>query len=289
MNYYNIKLPALDADTEYYLANGYGGVATVRGVDINIMGKIDRTPDKVCFESWVIINGIDWVYKVEDIHVKFGNLLQPIALKQLPLRLGFKTRHGTDITFTVLDDLSIKGNLWVCKKDYTPHRIKSIKDNEMYPYTIYKLSNNTFWSTTSIAEFPEDDVYTRESEVEFYCKCGKVSDKSMADIMRVSDEELDDINGMLAQLKQYMTDHNIVMVYDDYDNITRVYRNSGLPDGYEVIIDDDDDENRHPWSMEVPTSALRMTKDILFDRINDRWTVQLNYKKPEPKKEADDE
>jgi len=283
MSYYSIKLPALDANTEYYLTNGHGGVATVRGVDINIMGKIDRTPDKVCFESWVIVNGIDWVYKVEDIHVKLGNLLQPIALMQQPLRLGFKTRHCTDITFTVRDDMSINGNLWVCKKDYTPHRIESIKDNEMYPYTIYKLSDNTFWSTTSIAEFPEDDVYTRESEVKFYCRCGNVSDKSMADIMRVSDEELDDINGMLSQLKQYMEEHNIVMVYDDYAGVTRVYRNTGLPEGYEAIIDDGD--NGHPWSMEVPTSALRMTKNILSDKINDCWTVQLNYEKPEPKNE----
>ena len=282
MNYYNIKLPALDADTEYYLTNGHGGVATVRGVDINIMGKIDRTPDKVCFESWVIIHGVDWVYKVEDIHVKLGNLLQPIALMQRPLRLGFKTRHGTDITFTVLDDMSVNGDLWVCKKDYTPHRIESIKDSEMHPYTIYKLSNNTFWSTTTV-DFPEDDVYTRESEVKFYCRCGKVSDKSMADIMRVSDEELDNINGMLAQLKQYMTDHNIVMVYDDCYGVIRVYHNSGLPEGYEAIINEGD--NGHPWSMEVPTSALRMTKDILFDKIKDWYTVRLNYKKPEPKKE----
>lgn len=284
MGYYNVKLPVLEANTEYYLTNGYGGVATVRGVDINIMGKIDRTPDKVCFESWVIVYGVDWVYKVEDIHVKLGNLLQPVALMQRPLRLGFKTRHGTDISFTVVDDMSIDGNLWVCKKDYTPYRIDSIKDSEMYPHTIYKLSGSTFWSTTSTAEFPEDDVYTRESEVKFYCKCGNVSDKSMADIMCVSDEELDDINGMLSQLKQYMEDHNIVMVYDDCDNETRVYRNTGLPEGYAAIIDDGN--NGHPWSMEVPTSALRMTKDILSDRINDCWTVQLNYKKPEPKKEG---
>jgi hypothetical protein len=226
------------------------------------------------------------VYKVEDIHVKLGNLLQPIALTQRPLRLGFKPRHGAYITVTVLEDMSIEGNLWVCKKDYTPHRIESIKDSDMYPYTIYKLSEDTFWSTTSTAKFPEDDVYTRESEVKFYCRCHSVSDKSMADIMRVSDEELDDINGMLAQLKQYTTDHNIVMVYDELDNTTRVYRNTGLPVGYEAIIGDCN--NGHPWSMEVPMSALRMTKNILFDRINedDCWTVQLNYKNPEPKKEG---
>lgn len=30
MSYYNIKIPLLDANTEYYLTNGYGGVATVR-------------------------------------------------------------------------------------------------------------------------------------------------------------------------------------------------------------------------------------------------------------------
>jgi hypothetical protein len=107
----------------------------------------------------------------------------------------------------------------------------------------------------------------------------------MADIMVVSDEELDSINHMLTQLKQYMTDHHITMVYDDCNGLTRVYRDNGLPDGYTTTIEDE--HNGHPYSMQVPVSALRATKEILKDRITDCWTIQLNYKNPEPKKDGE--
>jgi hypothetical protein len=150
------------------------------------------------------------------------------------------------------------------------------------PLLKYKYYNGTFWSTVVQSE---NDVYDSESEVKFYCKCGAVSHKSMADIMVVSDEELDSINHMLTQLKQYMTDHHITMVYDDCNGLTRVYRDNGLPDGYTTTIEDE--HNGHPYSMQVPVSALRATKEILKDRITDCWTIQLNYKNPEPKKDGE--
>lgn len=284
MNYYNIELPILNADTEYYLPAGYGGVATVKGADISIMGKVTTTPDKTYFEVWVKVHGEDREYSLEDIHVKYGNLLQPVALMQQPLMLGFKTLHGSNIVWSIVyDDLSVHGNLWVCGNDYTPHRIESLKDSALDPWCVYKLDVETFVSTKEEPESPEKDMYRSESEVRFYCKCGAVSDKSMADIMCVSDEELDNINAILTKLKEYMTAHNIVMVYDDSDNKTRVYRNCGLPDGYSIELEDS--TNGHPWSMEVPNAALRPTEEMLYDRITDCWTLQLNYKKPEPEPE----
>lgn len=284
MNYYTVLMPTLEASTTYYLTDGDGEVVTVLGSDINIMGKINRTPNKTYFESWVQADGVDKVYKVADIHVRYGNILQPVALRPDTLRLGFKTRHRSEFEIAVESDLSVCGCLWVCRKDYTPYRITSIEDNEM-PLLEYKYYNGTFWSTTVQSE---NDVYDSESEVEFYCKCGAVSHKSMADIVVVGDEELDSINHMLTQLKQYMTDHHIIMVYDDCNGRTRVYRDNGLPDGYTTTIEDEN--NGHPYSMQVPVSALRATKEILKDRITDCWTLQLNYKTPETgSEEADDE
>lgn len=288
MNYYTVLLPVLDAAQTYHLTNGYGGVATVLGADITIKGKINRTPDKTNFELWVEAEGVGDIYKVDDIHVKCGNLLQPVGLAPSSLSLGFKTCHRSEITVYINQDFSICGSLWVCRKDYTPDRITSIEDSRLEPWCVYELYNGTFWSTTAASEPPEHDVYDSESEVKFYCRCSEVSDKSMADIVVVSDEELDNINHMLTQLKQYMTDHHIIMVFDDCDGVTRVYHDNGLPDGYTTTVDDRD--NGHDWSMQVPVSALRSTKGILHDRITDCWTVQLNYKTPETgSEEADNE
>lgn len=287
MEYYKVKLPSLDADKTYYLTHRYYGVVEVRGVDISIIGKIITTPDKTDFELWVEVHGTDCKYTLDDIHVKRGNLLQPVELVSQTLRLGFKSLHGSDVTIPVNEDMSLYYNLWVCKSDYTPYRIPSLRDSELESRRDYKLNDGTFWCTSQEPEFPEDDVYGSESEVRFYCNCDAVSDKSMADIMRVDDKELDAINGMLTQLKEYMAARNIVMVYDDDYNLTRVYRNCGFPDGYSVV--NEDRTNQHPWSITVPTSALRPTKEIIYDRTNDCWCPQLNYKEPESEKEGNDE
>ena len=102
----------------------------------------------------------------------------------------------------------------------------------------------------------------------------------MAQRVRLTNEQLAELNARIKNLVDYCNEQGITLAYDNDDGVVRAYKAKDLPEGYEAYVDDHDDDN--PQSMTVPWSGMRKVNlDLTY--VSPDWLVRLKY--TEPKKE----
>lgn len=284
---YTVLIPNINPEGTYYLCNGYGGVATVKGSDITIHGHFVTDGDKTDFKIRCTYTDCDNTYSVRQVKKRNGNLLVQSDTNLIDLKLSWYNRTSDEhVSACVTSDLEFDRGVWICK-DYEPWRIASVTDDEIIlPYNSYEYRDGTFYCDIDSGPFAEDQVYSSAEDIRFYCRCHAVTDKSMAQHVRLTDEQLAEVNDRIKNLTDYCKEQGIVLVYDN-ESCIRAYKNKDLPEGYADCIDDCD--NGNPQSMTIPWSGLRMV-DLNFGFVEPDWPVRLNYCKPETRsEEADDE
>lgn len=274
MSNLTVIIPDLNPEGTYYLCNVYGEVATLKGNDISIRGYFVTENGKTEFKIYCTHEGK--IYPIEKVKVKNGCLLVQAPTMCHDLRLSwYNSAIKEHVTTYVMDDLSLAcRGVWVCK-DYEPkHITKATEDELILPYNDYTYDCGIFYCNINSLPNPNNQVYSSGEEVQFYCRCSAVSDKSMAQHVRLTDEQLDEINARIKNLTDYCKWQGIALVYDNDDGILRAYKFKDLPEGYYVDIDAR--TNNNPQSMTVPWSGLRRI-DIEFGYVNSDWMVHLNY------------
>lgn len=277
---YQVIIPDINPEGTYYLCNGYGGVATVKGSDIQIHGHFAGED----FQIHCTYKDCDDIYPIKEVKVKQGALLTQAPVKSRALLLSWHN-HVTneDVATPVDDDFSLShGGVFVCK-DYEPKCITIATDDELIlPYNsyVYCALDGMFRCELDSGLHPNDQVYCYSEDVKFYCRCHAVSDKSMAQHVRLTDEQLDAVNTRVKSLMDYCNEQGIALVYDNDDGVVRAYKSNDLPEGYEAYINDR--TNGDAQSMTVPWSGLRRIS-LELGYVSLDWMVHLDY--TEPKKE----
>lgn len=274
---YKVLIPDINPNSTYYLCNGYGGVATVKGSDIHIHGHFVTDGDKTDFKIQCTHTDCCEIYSVQQVKKKNGTLLVQSDTRLRDLKLSWYNRASDErVSAYVTDNLEFNRGLWICK-DYTPTCITSATDDALIlPYNSYEYEYGEFRCDIDSGLFANDQVYYSSEDVRFYCRCHAVTDKSMAQHVRLTNEQLAEINARIKNLNDYCDEQGIRLVYDN-DGVVRAYKEDDLPEGYEACIDDHDNDN--PQSMTVPWSGLRRV-DLDFACVSPDWQVYLNYKEP---------
>lgn len=281
---YKVLIPKINPETTYYLCNGYGGVATVKGSDIHIHGHFVTDGDKTDFKIQCTYTDCGEIYAMEQVKVKNGGLLVQVDLRSVDLRLSWYNRVSDEYVNSYVQEDFTLGNygVWILK-DYEPKLItKATDDALILPYNSYEFSYDTFRCDIDSGLLANEQVYRTSEEVRFYCRCHAVTDKSMAQRVRITDEQLAELNARIKNFTDYCNEQGIKLVYDNDDSVIRAYKAKDLPEGYEDVIDECDNDN--PQSMTVPWSGLRRV-DLDFAYVTPDWQVRLNY--TEPKKEVE--
>lgn len=279
---YKVLIPDIKPELTYYLCNGYGGVATVKGSDIHIHGLFVTDGDRTDFKIQCTYTDCGEIYSVQQVKKKNGTLLVQSDTCLRDLQLSWYNRASDEhVAAYVKEDLTLAGcGVWICK-DYTPKCISNVTDDELIlPYNSYEYRNGTFHCDIDSGLFANDQVYRYAEDVRFYCRCHAVTDKSMAQHVRLTNEQLAELNARIKNFTDYCNEQGIKLVYDNDDVVIRAYKAKDLPEGYEDCIDDCDNDN--PQSMTVPWSGLRRV-DLDLTYVNPDWQVRLNY--TEPKKD----
>jgi len=277
---YKVLIPNINPELTYYLCNGCGGVATVKGSDIHIHGHFVTDGDKTDFKVQCTTDYGE-IYSVQQVKRRIGKLLVQSDRKPVDLELSWHNRTSDEhVSAYVTDNLEFNRGVWICK-DYEPRYITNVTDDEIIlPYNSYEYRAGTFHCDIDSGLFANDQVYRSAEDVRFYCWCHAVTDKSMAQHVRLTNEQLAELNTRIKNLTDYCKEQGIALVYDDDDSSVRAYKNKDLPEGYEDHIEECD--NNDPHSMTVPWSGLRKV-DLDFDYVNHDLQVRLDY--TEPKKE----
>lgn len=281
---YSVLTPNINPEGTYYLCNGYGGVATVKGSDIQIHGHFVTDGDKTDFQIHCTYKDCGAIYSVTEVKVKHGNLLTQAPVITRALWLSWHN-HVTneDVSVPVNEDLSLgHGGVYICK-DYEPKLIRSATDESLIlPYNDYTYCalDGRFRCELDSGLYANNQVYRYSEDVKFYCRCHAVSDKSMAQHVRITDEQLAEVNARVKNLMDYCNAQGIALIYDNDDGVVRAYKSTDLPEGYEAYINDC--TNGDAQSMTVPWSGLRRV-NLEVGYVNSDWSVQLDY--TEPKKE----
>lgn len=278
---YKVLIPDINPEATYYLCNGYGGVATVKGSDIHIHGHFVTDGDKTNFKVQCTYTDCGEIYSVHQVKKKNGTLLVQADTCLRDLQLSWYNRASDErVSAYVTDNLEFNRGLWICK-DYTPKCVTSATDDALIlPYNSYEYEYGEFRCDIDSGLFANDQVYYSSEDVRFYCRCHAVADKSMAQHVRLTNEQLAELNARIKNLNDYCNEQGIRLLYDNDDGVVRAYKGDDLPEGYEACIDDCDNDN--PQSMTVPWSGLRRV-DLDLAYVTPDWQVRLNYK--EPKKE----
>lgn len=273
---YTVLIPDIKPEGTYYLCNGYGGVATVKGSDIQIHGHFVGDD----FQIHCTYRDCDNIYPIKEVKVKHGTLLTRAPVISRALWLSWHN-HATneDVSAPVDDDLSLlHGGVFVCK-DYEPKCITSATDDELIlPYNsyVYCALDGRFRCELDSGLHANDQVYKHSEDVKFYCRCHAVSDKSMAQHVRLTDEQLSEVNARVKNLMDYCNEQGIALGYDyDYGRVV-AYKSNDLPEGYEAYINDC--TNGDAQSMTVPQSGLRrLDLSLGYISCDQGWCVQLDY------------
>jgi len=275
---YKVLIPSIKPELTYYICNGYGGVATVKGSDIHIHGHFVTDGDKTDFKIQCTYTDCGETYSVQQVKKRNGNLLVQSDTELVNLELSWYNRTSDEhVSAYVTDDLAFNRGVWICK-DYEPRCITSVIDNEIIlPYNSYEYRAGTFHCDIDSGLFANDQVYSSAEDVRFYCRCHAVADKSMAQHVRLTNEQLAELNDRIKNLTDYCKEQGIALLYDNEDGCVRAYKNKDLPEGYEDCIDDHDNDDPH--SMTVPWSGLRKV-DLDFTYVNYDWQVRLNHTEP---------
>lgn len=275
---YKVLIPIIKPDSTYYLFNGYGGVATVKGSDIHIHGHFVTDGAKTDFKIQCTHTDCCEIYSVQQVKKKNGTLLVQSDTRLIDLKLSWYNRASDErVSAYVTDNLEFNRGLWICK-DYTPKCVTSATDDALIlPYNSYEYEHGEFRCDIDSGLFANDQVYYSSEDVRFYCRCQAVADKSMAQHVRLTNEQLAELNARIKNLNDYCNEQGIRLVYDNDDGVVRAYKGDDLPEGYEACIDDRDNDN--PQSMTVPWSGLRRV-DLGFTYVSPDWQVYLNYKEP---------
>lgn len=279
---YKVLIPRINPNSTYYLCNGFGGVATVAGSDIEIHGHFVTDGDKTDFKVQCTYNGCGEIYSVQQVKKKNGTLLVQADTSIVDLKLSWYNRASDErVTAYVQEDFTLGySGVWTCK-DYEPHLITKATDDALILwYNDYEYEYEEFRCQIDSGLFANDQVYRSSEDVRFYCRCRAVADRSMAQQVRLTDEQLAELNARIKNFTDYCNEQGIALVYDNDDEVVRAYKTKDLPEGYDACIDDHDNDNQH--SMTVPWSGLRRV-DLNFTYVNPDWMVRLNY--TEPKKE----
>lgn len=278
---FKVLIPVIKSETTYYLRNGYGGVATVKGSDIHIHGHFVTDGNNTDFVVQCTYGDCGAPYSVEEVKVKSGSLLVQVERKPVTLTLSWYNRASDErINTSVTDDLELTRRVWICK-DYEPKLVTMATDEALIlPYNSYVYEYGEFRCDIDSGAFANDQVYRDSEDVRFYCRCHAVTDKSMAQRVRLTNEQLAELNGRIKNLVDYCDEQGITLAYDNDDGIVRAYKVNDLPEGYEADIDDHDNDN--PQSITVPWSGMRKV-DLDLACLNPYRLVRLNY--TEPKKE----
>lgn len=282
---YTVLIPDIHPEGTYYLCNEYGGVATVKGSDIQIHGHFVTDGGKFQdFKIHCTYKDCDDIYPVKEVKVKQGALLTQAPTRWQNLWLSWHNHAtGENVSAPVDDDLTIaNGGVWVCD-GYEPKRIDSVTDEALIlPYNSYVYSiGGRFQCELDSGLHANDQVYRFKEDVRFYCRCHAVSDKSMAQHVRLTDEQLAVIKSRVKNLMDYCDEQGIALVYDNEDGAVRAYKSKDLPEGYEAYIDDH--QNGNPQSMTVPVSGLRSI-GLGLGYVSCDWEVQLDYTDPKEDK-----
>ena len=279
---YKVLIPGIKPEGTYYLCNGYGGVATVKGSDIHIHGHFVTEGKDTDFKIQCTYTDCGEIYSVQQVKKKNGNLLVQSDTRLVDLNLSWYNRTSDEqVSAYVTDSLELNRALWICK-DYEPKCITNVTDDELIlPYNSYEYRAGTFHCDIDSGLFADNQVYRSAEDVRFYCHCHAVTDKSMAQHVRLTDEQLSELNARVKMLTDYCKEQGISLVYDNDDGVVRAYKAKDLPEGYDACIDDH--LNDSPHSITVPWSGLRRV-DLDFGYVNPDWMVQLNYTEPEKDK-----
>lgn len=271
---YNVLIPDIKPELTYYLCNGNGGVATVKGSDIHIHGHF-VTDDKDTDFKIQCTTDYGEIYSVQQVKKRNGNLLVQSDTKHVNLELSWYNRTSDErVSAYVTDSLQFNRGVWICK-DYEPRCITSVTDDEIIlPYNSYEYRAGTFHCDIDSGLFANDQVYSSAEDVRFYCRCHAVTDKSMAQHVRLTNEQLAELNDLIKNLTDYCKEQGIALLYDNEDSCVRAYKNKDLPEGYKDCIDECDNDDPH--SMTVPWSGLRKV-DLDFGYVNYDWRVRLDY------------
>lgn len=278
---YKVFIPSINPKATYYLCNSYGGIATVKGSDIHIHGHFVTDSEGTDFKIQCTYTDCGDIYSLQQVKKRNGNLLVQCDTRLVDLELSWYNRASDEhVSAYVKDDLKFSRELWICK-DYEPKLITNVTDDALIlTYNSYTYQGSTFYCDIDSGLFANEQVYRSSEDVRFYCRCHAVSDKSMAQHVRLTNEQLAELNARIKTLTDYCKEQGIEFVYDNDDSCVRAYKNNDLPEGYEDCIDDCDNDD--PQSMTVPWSGLRKV-DIDFGYVNPDWQVRLNY--TEPKKD----
>ena len=279
---YKVLIPDIKPEATYYLCNNYGGVATVKGSDIHIHGHFVTEGNDTDFKIQCTYTDCGDIYSVRQVKKKSGNLLVQSDTRIVDLQLSWYNRASDEqVSAYVTDNLEFDRGVWICK-DYEPKCITNVTDDELIlPYNSYEYRYGKFYCDIDSGLFANEQVYSSSEDVRFYCRCHAVADKSMAQHVRLTNEQLAELNARVKTLTDYCKEQGISLVYDSDDGVIRAYKAKDLPEGYDACIDDQDNDSLH--SMTVPWSGLRKV-DLDLGYVNNDWMVQLNYTEPEKNK-----
>lgn len=275
---YKVLIPIINPKATYYLCDDYDRVATVKGSDIHIHGHFVTDSKGTYFKIHCTYTGCSDIYSVQQVKKRNGNLLVQCDTSLVDLWLSWYNRAIDEhVSVYVTDDLKFNRGVWICK-DYEPRLITNVADDKIIlPYNSYEYSAKKFHCDIDSGLFANVQVYSSPEDVRFYCSCHAVTDKSMAQHVRLTNKQLAELNARIKNLTDYCEEQGIVLVYDNDNSCMCAYKNKYLPEGYEDCICDCDNDDPH--SMTVPRSGLRKV-DIDFGYLCGDWRVRLNYTEP---------
>lgn len=267
-------------DAKFYVNYGVDGFKEVKGSDLQIVAKHhleigSKDGKNVRFHVYVRHNNID--FEVEDICERCCQSVKAVGVEKV-VDMSILFRNGKyGGYFTRYIDSGEEGNGWFSySSDVWTNEKGELKQRSNFDILgeyVYNPSCQRF-------EKDVDDIFDNQCDAMFFTKCKSVGDRSLADAMMPTDDDVSAIAAKMAELKALLDERRLKMIYD-YDSgyMNLVKDGSELPEGYKMTIEDFC--NDHEWSMKLPNEAYKELKDFgCVSEVNCDWCIRLNYEEP---------
>lgn len=248
-NLTSIKTIMVDFNATYYFGSNKeyptkGGDLRQRGKYIyNVEGANAGKPSE--FVTWVLPKDENKFFRLDEVYVRNNNVFEPATLAIRKPWFNFRF-HSESFSISVDDEGKLSHSLFTCYGGVMREH-HNINTNLLFDRLFEWNEMSQHFSIEST------DFCISEAMVHFWKRAASLQEcPSIGELLKPSEEEVIEVDSLIAKLNDYMKAHQLRLVYDyDGDEFFVGHTNDVLPKGWELYTDDEE-RGLYTHNYEVP-------------------------------------